>query len=284
MTMMVLCCKAQDDQYLAVCLLVYEEEDYIIEWLEYHYRKGVSKVYLFDHGSTVNLTHIIGPYIRTGLVHYIYYPREPATIKTSQLDVFKQCVHEFLPNHQFMAFLDCDEFVVTTDPTKSIPSILRNYEDFPGLALNWMMMGNYTLEHRPRGGVLPNYAHCRPHPWLKSFVRGNSDVTHYAVHNMGYSNGKRSAVDTSKNEVKGQCNPQTCDSSFVPSYVYDIMYINHYITKSYEDFLIKKSRGHPSHPQGRREDFFYHGVQNELRASNWTCTPLQMPEDLHYVV
>jgi hypothetical protein len=181
-----------------------------------------------------------------------------------------------------MAFLDCDEFVVTTDPTKSIPSILRNYEDFPGLALNWMMVGNYTLEHRPRGGVLPNYAHCRPNPWVKSIVRGNSDVTHYSVHNMGYSNGKRSAVDTSKNEVKGPCNPHSSDITLVPSYVYDIMYINHYITKSYDDFLIKKSRGHPSHPQGGRDDFFYHGVQNELRESNRTCTPLQMPEDLHY--
>jgi hypothetical protein len=151
MTVLPVVAKAQDDQYLAVCMTIYEEEDYIIEWLEYHYRKGVSKVYLFDHGSTVNLTHIIGPYIRTGFVNYVYYPRDPASIKKWQLEVYKQCVNEFLPNHQFMAFLDCDEFIVTTDPSKSIRGILRNYEDFPGLTLNWMMVGNNTLEHRPRG-------------------------------------------------------------------------------------------------------------------------------------
>ena len=38
-----------------------------------------------------------------------------------------------------MAFIDADEFFVIKDGTPSLPALLREYEDFGGLAVNWQV-------------------------------------------------------------------------------------------------------------------------------------------------
>ena len=42
--------------------------------------------------------------------------------------------------HQWMAFIDVDEFLVITDPTvSSLPQLLRDYTDYGALAVNWQV-------------------------------------------------------------------------------------------------------------------------------------------------
>ena len=38
-----------------------------------------------------------------------------------------------------MAFIDADEFFVIKDGTPSLPALLREYEGFGGLAVNWQV-------------------------------------------------------------------------------------------------------------------------------------------------
>ena len=38
-----------------------------------------------------------------------------------------------------MAFIDADEFFVIKDGTPGLPALLREYEDFGGLAVNWQV-------------------------------------------------------------------------------------------------------------------------------------------------
>ena len=42
--------------------------------------------------------------------------------------------------HQWMAFIDVDEFLVITDTTvASLPQLLREYTDYGALAVNWQV-------------------------------------------------------------------------------------------------------------------------------------------------
>ena len=40
------------------------------------------------------------------------------------------------------AFIDVDEFLVIMDDSPDLPSLLRDYEGYGGLAVNWRMFGS----------------------------------------------------------------------------------------------------------------------------------------------
>ena len=53
-----------------------------------------------------------------------------------------------------------DEFIVPVKQGVSIPTVLRQYEQVGGLALNWMLLGSSGIEKRPEKGVLASYNSC----------------------------------------------------------------------------------------------------------------------------
>lgn len=65
-------------------------------------------------------------------------------------------------NHRWMGFIDADEFVVLTDGTPDLPTLLRDYEDHGALALNWRMFGSSAwkagVRVAPAGAAVPAVA------------------------------------------------------------------------------------------------------------------------------
>jgi hypothetical protein len=45
-----------------------------------------------------------------------------------------------------MAFIDVDEFLVLRDGTSSVPALLRDYEQYGGLVVNWVMFGSSGVQ------------------------------------------------------------------------------------------------------------------------------------------
>ena len=56
-----------------------------------------------------------------------------------QLYIYSKCIRDHGSRHRWMAFIDADEFFVIKDGTPSLPALLRDYEDFGGLAVNWQV-------------------------------------------------------------------------------------------------------------------------------------------------
>jgi hypothetical protein len=66
-----------------------------------------------------------------------------------------------------MAFVDVDEFLLLRDGTPDMPTLLKDYEQYGGLVVNWVMFGSSGLQvlgraraarqsHCPRGcSLLP---------------------------------------------------------------------------------------------------------------------------------
>eukprot|EP01035_Chromulina_nebulosa_P027783 gene27783-36583_t len=136
--------------------------------------------------------------------------------------------------HRFIGFIDTDEFIVTANPSASIPLILSQYEQFGGLALSWMSFGSSGHIRRPVGGVIANYQWCFPNRHIKSIVN--------TKHTLGPS------LNTHAFNFVANYSAVTTDGRIVPSAwedspSYNVMYINHYCTKSKEDFQKKKKRG-----------------------------------------
>ena len=59
---------------LAVCAIAKNEGPYLVEWIEWHRKMGVEKFYFYDNESTDTTRRILEPYIKEGVVDYVYFP------------------------------------------------------------------------------------------------------------------------------------------------------------------------------------------------------------------
>lgn len=108
-----------DQQSVAFCVLAKDEKD-LYEWIDYHRQLGVSKFYVMDEYSDPPLKFLISEFIDSGLVeykrisffwsnflHYLGYHS-----KNHLRSAFDECLHLHGHKHQWLGFLDADEFVI----------------------------------------------------------------------------------------------------------------------------------------------------------------------------
>ena len=245
---------------LALCLIVKDDLD-LEEWVEYHLALGVGRVYLFDDNSThPPLLPVVHRFISSGHVVYRYLsdPLPPHTLDkwapNKQLFVYRQCIREFGEQHVFMGFIDSDEFIVLRNPADRLLDILERYRNYGGLTLNWMMFGSSGHITRPAGGVLRNYHKCHKNHHVKSIVNLRYVKDICSPHRFYYKSGYY-AVDSNFSEVSGPFNPGLKQQ--IPQHLFDVIYLNHYWTKSREDFMRKIDRGRPDADDSRSLDMLY---------------------------
>jgi hypothetical protein len=254
--------------YFAICTVVKDEID-LHEWVEYHYRMGCGRFYIHDN-SPVNSDVIpasvqLKDFIENKVVTIKNISHEIAP----QLGVYHRCIRSYRLKHQFIGMIDADEFIVTRNNC-SIPSVLRRYDEYGGLTLNWMMLGSSGHQKRPPGGILPNYWSCAKSDHVKSIVNTNYAVSHYGnPHRFSYSH-KKYAVDSDFVKMDTHVNPPR------PS-LYDTIYLNHYHLKSLEDFNRTRNRGRASTTERSRKksDTYFSRIDATM---NSICPILNIPE------
>lgn len=265
---------------ISLCLIVKDDID-LEEWVSYHLALGVGRIYLYDNNSTrVQVIPMIHRFITSGQVVYRYLSDplplplrsgDPPRSKNKQAHVYKQCIHRFKENHEFMGFIDADEYIVVKNPADTLISILERYTNYGGLTLNWMVFGTSGHVTRPPGGLLQNYYKCHPHRNVKSIVN-----TKYVIdigadpHHFTYMNGYF-AVDVNFTIVPLYANPWEGD---VPNYLYETIYINHYELKSKEDYLLKVQRGRADLPDTPNPIERIEAIDS---LDTMTCEFLRMP-------
>jgi hypothetical protein len=251
--------KLEESSYFAICVIARDEPD-LPEWIEYHQRLGASKIYLYDQDSSPPLLNFIIPFVESGLVEYKWLTSDFKQSLEMQTKVYGHCLKHYSKYHQFIAFIDVDEFIVVKDKTKSIPEFLKNYEQFGGLALNWKMFGSSGHVVRPTGGVLANYNMCSNNPFVKTIVNTKIVLTNKNSYKH-IVNVTAHMIQTSMNSplvtndtfyytvdpsmsyvVQASFNPPQFSGLNVTEDQYDLIYINHYWAKSLQDFVAKIAR------------------------------------------
>lgn len=228
-------------QYFAICVSAKDQHDDIDEWIEYHEQLGAGKIYIYDDSSTPPMLGQLKSYIQSGLVEYHFIGQSNhSSIPRPQLYVYDQCIAHYRARHQFIAFIDVDEFLFLRDPkVADMPALLHDYEAYGGLAVNWVQFGSSGHVHRPRGGTLANFWKCLPlqHPenlHIKTIV--NTLYVEQASgdpHHFSYLQGKV-AVNERFVPVEGS-RTDTNEISRVALY--------HYVTKSLDEYQSKIGRG-----------------------------------------
>ena len=241
---------------LAVAAIVKDEAPYIKEWLDYHVMAGVDHFYVFDNDSSDELKAVLEPYIDAEVVEYA-----PIAGKCAQILVYNEVVEKHKFDCRYIAFIDADEFIQPRgDKTIKdvLHEVLNDDSEAVGLTINWHMFGSGGQDNADLEiGVLERFLYRTPDDFGSDKNEGNAHVKTIAnprgvelitiPHFAMYFNGM-TAVDENGKVVLGAVNAAVPDKKIV---------INHYYTKSKEEFIKKMERGRAdtAYITGKMEDF-----------------------------
>lgn len=231
--------------YLAVCAIAKNEGPYFKEWIEWHRKQGVEKFYIYDNGSTDETKDVLSPYIESGFVDYTYFPGSKR-----QLDAYDDCFERHRFETRWLAVIDLDEFIVPVKD-KSIPDFLHRMEKFSVVEINWLVYGSGGAKTREPGGVMERFRrHSLPGHKLNTHVKSIADprrvCTMVGCHEAARLCGK--AADSHGVPLKKNFRDREPQQ--------DVIRINHYAVKSYEEFLAKRLRGRARKATLRSLDYF----------------------------
>ena len=216
---------------LAVCLIFKNEADYLKEWVEFHRLVGVEKFFLYNNNSDDDYKRVLAPYVAEGLVTLYDFPIHPPA---AQAAAYNACLNVYRSHARWIAFIDIDEFLYPREGD-SLLDILSDYEEFPAVAVNWLMFSTSGHVLRPKGLVIRNYTRCQAgaNKHVRLIVNPAMTERVYNAHEAQFLEG-RCAVNEQRCEIRG---PYSEPPSILR------LCINHYWTRSVEEFSKKVSRG-----------------------------------------
>jgi len=223
---------------LAVCAIAKNEGPYFKEWIDWHLSQGVEKFFIYDNESTDGTKDILAPYIKSGVVDYIVWPGY-----RRQLAAYDDCLANNRFSARWIAFIDLDEFIVPVKDS-NILRFLDRFEDFAAVEINWLIYGSGGQKKKTDDSVFERFRfHSEPEHYLNKHVKSivnprrvfNMIGCHEAAKISGY------AADSHGQPIKLHFKDRTPQQ--------DVIRINHYAVRSYEEFLEKQMRGRASGTQ-----------------------------------
>lgn len=232
---------------LAVVAIVKDEAPYLKEWIDYHLAAGVDHFIIYDNESSDNTREVLMPYIKMHIVDYFAVPGPLA-----QMPSYNDAVRRFKFVCRYMAFIDLDEFIFPKTGqsiVEVVDEVLANEPKAAGLAINWQVFGSNDLENAELDkGVLERFTRRAPSDWFEpaeddKLPVGNIHVKtianpryiRYIVNpHYAYYFGGKFAVNSNGERVTHWGNEPVLADKIV---------VNHYFTKSREEFRKKLERG-----------------------------------------
>lgn len=234
-----------------IAAIAKREDMTILDWVEYHRRLGIRHIHIFDNSDSGDYTlrDLLRPYVDFGYVTvYDVYMGLPG----KQIECYNGFM-EYNYNNKiadWVFFTDCDEYISLRQGYNNIQDffgdLVNRCENIGVLYTNWeCYTANHQVFYEPRpvtlrfGEPFPNEFKANTH--IKSCVscdcRAVMNTPHDAVPQDGkliYDTLFRNVSFGPYQEIRGDYN----------------MYINHYLTKSLQEYFWQKYKRNTSMDEG----------------------------------
>ena len=228
-----------------ICAIAKNENAYLYEWATYHLALGFSHIYLYDNNDVDDeqITDVLNTDEFIGKITIIDVRGQ----KYIQKRVYNDCYRTRM--FDWCAFIDIDEFIVL-EKHKNISEFLQKYTCQDAIYLNWKCYGDSGQVSykaldvtqrftKPWGtNICYGYIDMAENTHIKSIVKGGLNI------DWEYNGDDWSSNPHTPYGLKHICNAQLdklSASPFAPI-CHQVAYINHYTTKTIEEYSIKVSR------------------------------------------
>ena len=227
---------------VCVCTLGKKENNYIREFVEHYLSYGVDKIILYDNNdyNGEKFEEVINDYIKKNLVEIINFRDK----KGALFEIMYDCYYKNIRKYDWFIFYQIDEFIYLKD-FKNIKIFLNNdrFKNCDSVQLNWLIRTDNNLlyyenkplkqrfiekEKKARGkkeGVMQQ---------VKSIIRGN-------ISNLKFQNTH--FVDNKLKMCNGFGKRQKLFGFKAAKADFYNFYIDHYYSKSTEEFINKLTKG-----------------------------------------
>lgn len=223
---------------LVISAIFRNESLYLREWLEFHLLVGVSKFYLYQNRSDDAWEPLLAPYRDSGVVEVIDWP----LASPCQFLAYENAIEKLAGQDIWCAFIDCDEFLFSPQ-FDTVPEAMRFFpKKWGAVGVNWMCFGSSNWEEYAPGSVIERFT-WRPktksdfNRHIKSIVRMNQDV---------WVGDTPHSFRTEKGTFSEAGEP--ISGPFSVCHRSDILRINHYSSKSRQEWLTRSKLGKPDRP------------------------------------
>ena len=249
-----------------VGVIARNEARYIREWVAHHLAIGFDHIFLFDNESTDNLKAALGGIARKHLT-YIWWPRD-SDGRAIQQEAYTRLHRELqtLLPESWILFIDVDEFLVLKKHD-SIRELIDDLGSVDAVAFNWRLFGDSGQDRFAPGFVADRFTwaslsgfHHNGH--LKTMGR-ISMILQPDIHWHRLEQGAR-IVDPDGKPFPLDYGP------FGPRITHETAQLNHYFTKSAEEWRARRSAGRADMKLGspnfrRPESEFYEYNRNDIK-------------------
>lgn len=210
----------------AICAIIKNEHLFLEEWIEWHLGLGFDAIHLFEDKGSDSHEEICEKYSNVYLRRYESDNKIRQILSNQensgrQKDLYSWFAINYRSIYDWVAFIDIDEFLFFSEDY-SLERLCNEYGDCPAVLLYWKMMGA-SGNIRKQKNVIESYTEEAVIP------RNELNWAHKVLCNLrlwpGMDSLHRTCEYVNTNRKKD-----------LLDFCYDKAWINHYFTKSWEDW------------------------------------------------
>lgn len=242
----------QHQPKFCIMTMIKNERLYLKEWIDYHLKLGFDAIFIFEDYRSESHEDIVKDYDnvyldkieKTGIHDY------KSNETTTQIKLFKYFLYKLKNEkiYDWCLYIDVDEFLVMDDGI-TLEKLCLDYQEYTGLILSWKMFNANKHIKRPIGNVMDNYTKS-----INVIIDGDNNFTRY---------NKKSFVNVHKAKTffTNHCIEDGVDIEMSHNVdnkiIHHTAWINHYFTKSFEDYCYRMQiRGNMGNNNRTYDQFF----------------------------
>jgi glycosyltransferase involved in cell wall biosynthesis len=232
------------------------EEPYVLEWVAFHRLIGFDRIVIYENDSTDGTAGLLEALSERGIIdEYIPWHSINAS---PQISAYQNAVVKCTTD--WLMFLDADEFLNIRSRVSVTAFLECIAPETSCVGVNWRMFGSGGHKQYQEGLVLERFVRASAQSFsgnlhVKSFFRP-SLMKSVHIHAPEMAEGAALLASGAPLEMPRRGIATVSDFS--------IAQVNHYFTKSYEEYLIKRKRGNanrrnedPTKFKGYTDDMFH---------------------------
>ena len=233
-----------------ILTIIKDEHEYLDEWINYHLNLGVNHIFIFediDSKSHKNIIDKYDNYVSLNNILSILNEIDKNKVKETKLSKKFNLQHLYFRNaliyikehynYDWCFIIDVDEFITIDNKYKNVNEVLSLYNDYNAFIMHWKCFGANGYIKKPDytyKGIIETYINE-----IQGKVPDKLDSLIKTCYNLKTYNNCFFYNQHHPNKLCKCCN--TNGNKNLHKIIYDNIYIRHYITKSWEEYVWKKT-------------------------------------------
>ena len=260
---------------ICLCTPGKQENKYIREFVEFYEKMGVDKIYLYDNNNVdgEKFEDVIKDYINNGYVEISDWRGKDKQL----INMMNDCYQKNSGKYDWLMFYDVDEFIHLKN-YQNIKEFLieKKFNGCQKIYLNWVMHTDNDLLHYENKTVQERFPIVKysaknqkgKYNYVKSIIRGHiSNVKiespYSLINNINGCNGRGQEVELNSFGMEEQD--------------FENYYIDHYFSKSLDEFIEKLKRGDAN--MGKDNNSFIKIIGNYFEYNKMTKEKIECIEN-----